>query len=47
MAGTNPVTHAVDATLLEGIILQFRPHKDLSSYPVIHESFKSVYGVDL
>ena len=47
MAGTTTATHAVAATLLKGIILRFRPHKDLSSYPVIHESFNSVYGVDV
>ena len=47
MAGTTTNTHTVDATLLKGIILRFRPHKDIASYPVIHESFNSVYGVDL
>ena len=40
-------TYAVDATLRGGIIIRFRPHKDVTLYPVIHESFNSVYGIDL
>ena len=47
MSGTTATTYAVDASLLEGIIIRFCPHKDVTSYPVIHESFNSVYVINL
>ena len=43
---TTTATHAIDATLLKGIILWFCPHFD-ASISTIHDSLNSVYGVDL
>ena len=46
MSDTTTATHAVNATLLEGVILRFRPHFD-ALIPIIHDSLNSVYAIDL
>ena len=39
-------TYTVAAIELEGVILHFQPHHE-TYVPVIHQTFHTVYGVDL